>query len=56
MMSVRNCGSQDNAIVEARADVLTFSTAPLTDPVAVAGVPVAELYVSSDNPYCDVFI
>ena len=56
MMSVRNCGSQDNAVVEARTDVLTFSTAPLTDPVEVAGVPVTELYVTSDNPYCDVFI
>jgi uncharacterized protein len=56
MMSVRNSGSQDNTAVEARADVLTFSTAPLTGPVEVAGVPVAELYLSSDNPYCDVFI
>jgi uncharacterized protein len=55
-MSVRNSGSQDNTAVEARADVLTFSTAPLAEPIEVAGVPVAELYVSSDNPYCDVFI
>jgi uncharacterized protein len=56
MMSVRNSGSQDNTAIEARADVLTFSTAPLTDRVEVAGVPVAELYLSSDNPYCDVFV
>ena len=56
MMSVRNSGSQDNAAIEARADVLTFSTAPLADPVEVAGVPVADLYLSSDNQYCDVFI
>jgi uncharacterized protein len=56
MMSVRNSGSLDNAAIEARADVLTFSTDPLTDPVEVTGVPVAELYLSSDNPYCDVFI
>jgi putative CocE/NonD family hydrolase len=56
MMSVRNSGSQDNTAVEARADVLTFSTAPLTDPIEVAGVPVAEVYVKSDNPYCDVFV
>jgi uncharacterized protein len=56
MMSVRNSGSQDNTAIEARADVLTFSTAALTDPVEVAGVPVAELYLSSDNKYCDVFI
>jgi uncharacterized protein len=56
MMSVRNSGSQDNTAVEARSDVVTFSTTPLADPVEVAGVPVAELYLSSDNPYCDVFI
>ncbi len=56
LMSVRNGGSQDNTAVEARADVLTFSTAPLADPVEVAGVPVAEVYLSSDNPHCDVFI
>ncbi len=56
MMSVRNSGSQDNTGLEARADVLTFSTAPLTDPVEVAGVPEAELYLTSDNPHCDVFI
>jgi uncharacterized protein len=56
MMSVRNSGSQDNTAVEARADVLAFSTAPLAEPVEVAGVPVAELYLSSDNPYCDVFV
>ena len=56
MMSVRNSGSHDNTAIEARADVLTFSTAPLTDPVEVAGVPVAELYLTSDNPHCDVFV
>lgn len=56
MMSVRNSGGQDNTALEARADVLTFSTAPLTAPVEVAGVPVAELYLSSDNRYCDVFV
>jgi predicted acyl esterase len=32
-------GSRDNTAVEARADVLTFSTAPLAGPVHVAGVP-----------------
>jgi uncharacterized protein len=55
-MSVRNSGSRDNTALEARADVITFSTAPLADPVEVAGPPEAELYVSSDNQNCDVFI
>jgi uncharacterized protein len=56
MMSVRNSGSQDNSAVETRGDVLTFSSPPLADPIEVAGVPRAEVYVSSDNPHCDVFI
>jgi len=56
LMSVRGGGSQDNAALEARGDVLTFSTAPLSEPVEVAGVPVAELYLSSDNRFCDVFV
>jgi putative CocE/NonD family hydrolase len=55
-MSVRNAGSRDNAAVESRGDVLTFSTGPLGEPVEVAGTPVIELYIRSDNPYCDVFV
>jgi uncharacterized protein len=56
VMSMRNSGSQDNSAVEARADVLIFSTPPLPAPVEVAGVPLAELYLTSDSPYCDVFV
>src|SRR5215471_17107189 len=55
-MSVRQAGSRDNTAIEARADVLTFSTEALAEPVEVAGAPVAELYLSSDNPHCDVFV
>jgi putative CocE/NonD family hydrolase len=55
-MSMRHAGSRDNSAIEARADVLTFSTKTLTEPVEVAGVPVVELYLSSDNPHCDVFV
>jgi uncharacterized protein len=55
IMSMTGAGSRDNAALERRADVLTFSTAPLTEPVEVAGVPVVRLYVSSDNGHCDVF-
>jgi putative CocE/NonD family hydrolase len=56
LLSVRNAGSRDNGAIEARADVLTFSTETLAEPVEVAGAPVAELYLSSDNPHCDVFV
>jgi putative CocE/NonD family hydrolase len=54
-MSVRHAGSHDNSAVEARADVLTFSTETLAEPVEVAGAPLVELFLSSDNPHCDVF-
>jgi uncharacterized protein len=55
-MAVRNAGSRDNSAIEARPDVLTFSTEALAEPVEVAGAPVADLYLSSDNPHCDVFV
>lgn len=56
IMSLRSGGSQDNTALEARADVLTFSTGPLEHPVEIAGVPRARLYLASDNAYHDVFV
>ena len=56
VMSVRHAGSRDNSAIEARPDVLTFSTKTLAEPVEVAGAPVVELYLSSDNQHCDVFV
>jgi uncharacterized protein len=56
LLSVRNAGSRDNCAIETRTDVLTFSTEKLAEPVEVAGAPVVELYLSSDNPHCDVFV
>ena len=55
-MSVRRGGSQDNTAIEARDDVLTFTTPQLIEPVEIAGVPVARLFLSSDNPHCDLFV
>ena len=55
MMSMRSGGSQDNSALEARDDVLTFTTGPLEHPVQVAGVPRVRLYLASDNAYHDVF-
>jgi uncharacterized protein len=55
-LSARNAGSKDNAVVEARGDVLTFSTEPLGHPLEVAGVPLVTLYVSSDNAHHDLFV
>ncbi|MEV4604969.1 CocE/NonD family hydrolase [Amycolatopsis sp. NPDC049253] len=49
-------GPRDNAAVEARPDVLTFTTAPLPAPLVVYGAPTAVLHVSSDSPYTDYFV
>jgi uncharacterized protein len=56
IMSMRSGGSQDNTALEARPDVLTFSTPPLERAIRVAGVPAATLYLSSDNPHHDIFV
>jgi putative CocE/NonD family hydrolase len=55
IMSLRSGGSLDNSALEARPDVLTFTTERLETAVEVAGVPVVRLSVSSDNAYFDVF-
>jgi uncharacterized protein len=54
IMSVR-AGQRDNTRLEARADVLTFTSPPLTHPVEVLGAPKVDLRVSSDNPHIDIF-
>ena len=48
-------GVRDNRALEARSDVLTFTSDPLPAAVDLAGSPVAELAVEVDNPYADVF-
>jgi putative CocE/NonD family hydrolase len=49
-------GARDNTAVEARTDVRTFSTAPLTSAVELLGAPVVDLRVKSDNPHADLFV
>ncbi len=49
-------GSRDNRAVERRLDVLVFSSDPLEEPVEVLGEVAAELSVSRDNPYADLFV
>lgn len=48
-------GSRDNTSLEARDDVLTFTTAPLTEPLHVVGPVRAELRVTADTGHADVF-
>ncbi len=45
----------DNAPLEARADVLTYTTEPLAQAVEAIGVARAELHVRCSAPYFDVF-
>jgi uncharacterized protein len=52
----RTAGIRDNASLEQRTDVLTFTTEPLADPVEIAGDVVADLTIKRDNAYADVFV
>jgi putative CocE/NonD family hydrolase len=52
----RTAGVRDNRIAERRADVLVFTSEPLAGPLVVAGEVAAEISVSRDNPYSDVFV
>jgi putative CocE/NonD family hydrolase len=47
-------GMRDRAAVDARADVLTYTSAPLTAPLALAGAIELELYVESDGASFDI--
>jgi putative CocE/NonD family hydrolase len=49
-------GSRDNRAVECRPDVLVFSSDPLAEPAEVIGEVAAELSVTRDNPYADLFV
>ncbi|MFC6697025.1 CocE/NonD family hydrolase [Nocardioides daphniae] len=49
-------GRRDNRRLEQRDDVLTFTTAPLTEPMEVMGSPAVELFHATDNPYADLFV
>jgi uncharacterized protein len=48
-------GGVDNGALEARADVLTFTSAPLTDALEILGPVSARLRIRASNPYHDVF-
>jgi putative CocE/NonD family hydrolase len=50
-----NAGSVDNGDLEARADVLTFTSAPLTDALEILGPVSVRLRIRASNPYHDVF-
>jgi len=49
-------GRRDNRRLESRADVLTFTSGVLAQPIEVLGRPVVELAHGTDNPHADVFV
>jgi hypothetical protein len=51
-----SAGTRDNRTVEQRRDVLVFSSEPLSKPVEIIGEVAAELSVTRDNPYADLFV
>lgn len=51
-----NSGPRDNRALEARDDVLTYTSAPLTEDHVVVGPVVAELYTTSSTEHYDVFV
>ena len=49
-------GVKDNRPLEARPDVVTFTTDPLPTAVDVIGSPTLELAIAVDPPHADVFV
>ncbi|GID77692.1 hydrolase [Paractinoplanes deccanensis] len=49
-------GVKDNRRLEARPDVVTFTTDPLPTAVDVIGSPTVELAIAVDPPHADVFV
>jgi putative CocE/NonD family hydrolase len=54
-MDSRHAGPQRNDKLEARADVLIFTSAPLAEPVEVIGPVSIKLRVRGSSPHFDVF-
>ena len=52
--AVYPCGSFDRREIDARSDVLTYTTAPLETALNLVGEPIAEIYASSDSPSFDL--
>lgn len=51
----RTAGPRNNATLEARDDVLTFTGPPLTEPMDILGPVSARLSISTDTGHADVF-
>uniref|UniRef100_UPI00188F1EAE CocE/NonD family hydrolase n=1 Tax=Micromonospora sp. S-DT3-3-22 TaxID=2755359 RepID=UPI00188F1EAE len=56
LLVAQRAGPVDNRPVEARPDVLVYTSAVLTSPVEVVGPVHAEIHVRSELSYLDVFV
>ncbi|MEV6693008.1 CocE/NonD family hydrolase [Micromonospora sp. NPDC051196] len=56
LLVAQRSGPVDNRPVEARPDVLTWTSEPLTSPVEVIGPVQAEIHVRSELDHLDVFV
>jgi putative CocE/NonD family hydrolase len=56
LLHPRHAGVKDNRDLEARSDVLTFTSSPLTGDLDIIGTPRVELELRVDNPHADVFV
>jgi hypothetical protein len=55
-MVPRGAGRVENSALEARPDVLTYTTPPLEADTEVIGEVSAEVWFSSSRPFADVFV
>jgi uncharacterized protein len=49
-------GKPDDQILERRADVLAYTSAPLESDLEVIGIPVAEVHVGGDGEHTDLYV
>ena len=55
-VQARSAGARDNKTLEARADVRTFTTGPLTEALEIIGTPTAQLYAGGSTGHFDLFV
>lgn len=55
LLALKGAGPVDNRPLEARPDVLCYTTVPLTQPLEIIGPVRLELFVHSTLPYTDFF-
>jgi putative CocE/NonD family hydrolase len=55
LLAFQGAGAQDNRLLEARADVLCYSTAPLTEALEIIGTVRLLLFVRSSLSFTDFF-